>query len=173
MRGDEGARGREWYIICSCIRACRALLFVSFLFLVSGTPSLPPAVAGTERMNMIVGKGSVVRVEKRRRRSWRWGFWREVGVRRRKYWCGVVWGWGWVAVGRVDWRRGRGRARSWVWRVVSWRVRLGVKGGWRRWVRMFGRSGRWRRVVLNMFFGGGLDYGCGWDGGGGDGREDF
>lgn len=39
-----------------------------------------------ERMKAIVGAGVVVRVEKRVRRSWRVGWVREVGVRRRKRW---------------------------------------------------------------------------------------
>lgn len=39
-----------------------------------------------ERMNASVGAGVAVRVEKRVRRSWRVGWVREVGVRRRKRW---------------------------------------------------------------------------------------
>lgn len=84
-------------------------------------------------MNAIVGVGKAVRVEKRAIRSWRDGFWREVGVRIRKGWW-VGWeGWG-----------AMGRARSCVSRVVSWSLM------WVRWGIRPRRSGRWRRVVLNM-----------------------
>lgn len=129
------------YMVCSCIRALKAVVGVLWLLSTVASSPAPVVQCPEERMNAMVGGGAAVRVEKRAIRSWSDEDWREAGVRIKKgWWVGSAWaavvGWG-----------GMGRARSWVWRVVSWSLRV----GWRvRWGMRPGRSGRWRRVVLNM-----------------------